>query len=257
MQINIECEYCGSVYNYSENHSCPNCAAVPGKDQITAARAAAKAEALGDPKPDSPASTGKLMRVLIKLIPVWIIIFFAALFIPDIKERSVERNAKSHLQTVDSPEFREHGLNEKFLFDGLINITVDDVYFAESPTAEALLPDGMKLLVIHISAEIAPGADQRDIGNYYDSDSYIEFGNGFQRPMTYSALRVFPETFSQQMFNFFSMKYYDSRDGNFCFLVDKDTEEFTFCIDETHTEGYVRQLDCIHRIKFSITEEAE
>ena len=260
MQINIECEYCGSVYDYSKNHSCPNCAAIPDKNQISAAKAAAKAEAQADSAVSTasePAPAGKFMKILIKLIPVWIIIIFASLWIPDIKEHSVENKARSNLQTVDSPEFTEHELNEEFLYDGLMNVTVDDVYFAKSSTAEALLPDNIKLLVVHINAAVAEGANQSDVGTYYNNDPYIESGESFRSPMSYSALRIFPDNFAQQMFNFSSMRYYDRRDGNFCFLVDKDTEEFTLCLEETHIEGYIRQLDCIHRIHFKVTEETE
>lgn len=44
MQIMIECEYCGSTYDFNENHTCPNCAAIPDKKAIAAAKAAVKAE---------------------------------------------------------------------------------------------------------------------------------------------------------------------------------------------------------------------
>lgn len=257
MQIHIECEYCGSVYDYSENHSCPNCAGVPSKKRITAAKAEAKAEAAEAHIAPAPVPAGRVMKVLIKLIPVWIVCIFVMLFIPDIKEHMAENTIREHLQTVDTPEFREHGLNEEFLYDGIMNVSVDDAYFANSSTADALIPENMKMLVVHISASVVDGADQRNMGNYYDNEPYIAFGKTFRRPLSYTALIVFPEIYSRNMFYFSSMRYYDSREGYFCFLVDKDAEEFALCLEETHTEGYVRQLDCVHRINFSITEEAE
>ena len=256
MSIHIDCEYCDSVYDYNENHSCPNCGAVPDKKQIAAAKAAAKAEAQADSAP-APVPVGKLMKLLIKLIPVWLIFIFIIVWIPGIKGRIAEITVKNHLQTIDTPRFIEHELDEEFLYDGLMDITVDDAYFAESPTAEALLPNDIKLLVVHITASAADGANQRDIGNYYNNDPYIESGKSLRRPLSYSALRIFPDIFAQQMFHFSSMRYYDRYEGYFCFLVDKDEEEFTFCLEETHTESHIRQLDCVHRVNFSITEEAE
>ena len=94
----IECKYCGSGYDYRENQSCPNCGAVPDKEQINAAKKEVRlaAKELEDLRLESQLKlaaaknaaavpkTGKFMRKLIKLIPLWVVIIFTVIWIPDI-----------------------------------------------------------------------------------------------------------------------------------------------------------------------------
>ena len=108
MQIMIECEYCGSLYDFNENHVCPNCAAVPNKKKVSAAKAAAKAEAKKAPEyavkldytKEKPPS-GMLMTIIVKLIPLWIFLIIGLTFVPEAVEKSMAKKAEKHLQVVD------------------------------------------------------------------------------------------------------------------------------------------------------------
>lgn len=153
MPLNIECNYCGSVYDYRENHSCPNCAAIPDKKQIDAAKAearlAAKAEAdakleaelkLAAAKNAVPVPhTGKFMRTLIKLIPLWIVVIFTVIWIPEILESSSNKNIAQNLQVIDEPNYAVHEMGESFVYDKIFTVTADEFFIAEGDAVSALL----------------------------------------------------------------------------------------------------------------------
>lgn len=261
MRINIECEYCGSVYDYEEHRVCPNCAAVPNKKIIADARAAAKAELKQMQQAQqaavpAAAPTGKLMRAIIKLVPLWIGIIVFSLFIPDITEKMTDGTAAEHLQTVAEPTYSDHGMGEEFLLDGIFSITADEAFWVESTAMAPLVPDGMKLLAVHIgfssSGEKAPNLEY-----YYSNDPYIYDGRTCREQIDGYALDSYPDLFAQNSYSLSSMEYSRNGDGYMCFFADEDAEEIYLCFEESRTEGYVRQLEYIHRIKLDITEREE
>lgn len=164
MPLTIECNYCGSVYDYKEHNSCPNCAAIPDKEQISAAKAeayaAAKAEAdaklaaelkLAAAKNAVPVPhTGKFMRTLIKLIPLWVAVIFTVIWIPGILKSVSNKNIVQSLQVIDEPNYAVHEMGESFVYDKIFTVTADEFFIVEGDAVNALLPDGFKLLVVHV-----------------------------------------------------------------------------------------------------------
>ncbi len=258
MRINIECEYCGSVYDYEEHRVCPNCAAVPNKKQIAEARAAAKAELKQAQQAVVPAAapTGKAMRTIIKLVPLWAAIIVFSLFIPDIAERSIDKTAVKSLQTVAEPAYNEHEMGEEFLLDEIFTINADKAFWAESTAINPIVPEGMRLLVVHInfssSGEKSPVSEY-----YYSNDPYIYDGRTCREQIDGYALESYPDFFAQNSYSLTSMDYSRNGDGYMCFFADESAEEIYLCFEESSIEGYVRQLEYIHRIKLDITERED
>ncbi len=257
MQIMIECEYCNSVYDYKENHSCPNCAAIPNKKQITAAKNAARSEMKSPyamPGTSVPApKTSKFMCAIVKLIPLWIAVIVICTFIPGIVENSIESNAVKHLQTIDEPKYEEHNMNEDFVYDGIINLNIDNAFFADSEIINALVPKDMSLLVIHINSSVNNSDDV--VNDYYNIEPYITNGE-YCRPMISStALNSCPDAFAQNIFRLSILRYRNASDGYMCFLVDNNSTEFSLCLEETTDVGYVRQLEYIHKISIAVERE--
>lgn len=266
--LTIECNYCGSVYDYKENHSCPNCAAIPDKAQINAAkneaRLAAKAEAdaklaaelkLAAAK-NAPAvqPTGKFMKKLIRLIPVWVVIIFAVIWIPGIVENNSYKTVAQNLQVIDEPNFVSHGLGESFVYDGIFNIAADEFFIAEGEAVKALLPEGFKLLAVHM---VMTSDGSGGYNNYYEIDPYITDGKVCRANVSPSTLRSLPDAFAQTAFYFSSAAYETERDGYLCFIVDEGMTSVDLCFEETHLQNNVRQLDCVHKITLDITEVTE
>ncbi|MCH5348563.1 MAG: hypothetical protein J1E40_04505 [Oscillospiraceae bacterium] len=261
MYIGIECEYCGSSYDYSESHTCPNCGAVPDKKQVIEAKRTAKEEEASHMEvfpayPAAPAPTGKLMRTLIKLIPVWIVLIVVMLFVPGIKETSDNKLIMESLRIIDSPEYTDHQIGDSFLYDNAFTVTVDDFFYSDSAAVDALLPEGYRLLVVHI---VYTYDGEETENNYYDVTPYITDGKICRAPVSSSALRSLPDVFAQNAFYFNSYRYDTYRNdteryGFLCFIVDEDTGSFDLCFEETHLSNYVRQLDCIHRVSIDAKE---
>lgn len=265
MTINIECSYCGSVYDYKEHHSCPNCAAIPDKAQINAAkneaRAAAKAEAdaklaaelkLAAAKNAVPVPpTGKFMRTLIKLIPVWIVIIFTVIWIPEILESISNKNVVQNLQIIDEPEYVVHEIGKSFVYDKIFTVTVDEFFIAEGDAVNALLPEGFKLLVVHIMTTSDGSEGEND---YYDIVTYVTDGKVCHANVSSYALRSLPDAYAQTPFYFYASRYDTERDGYMCFVIDEDMTDLDLCFEETHMQNYIKQLDCIHKIPIKLTE---
>ena len=262
MFIGIECEYCGSTYDYSENRSCPNCGAIPDKKQITDAKRAAKEEEASHMEvfPAYPqnvqtaptAPTGKFMRTLIKLIPLWIVLIVIMLFVPEIKEFSDNKLVMESLQTIDTPVYADHLPGEDFLYDKVFTVTVGGFFYADSAAVDALLPEGYKLLVVNVGY-LKENEDEAP-NDYYSITPYITDGKVCRDPVSSSALRSLPDEFAQTSFYFSSYRYETDRYGYLCFIVEEDTDHFDLCFEETHSENYIRQLDCIHRISIDTKE---
>ncbi len=263
MQIMIECEYCGSMYDFNENHTCPNCAAIPNKKRVAAAKAAAKAEkqqhssnsASATEKPPS----GMFMTVIVKLIPLWILLIIGLSFVPKIAEDSAAKNAMKNLKSVDEISYTAHSMNEAFLYDDKINLEIDDAFYAESEVVEALLPDGMKLLVIHLKGSI--DKDKYDSYNYDDYrriNPYITNGTICREKLGYSALNSIPEIYGTTTFSF-SNFYGSSRekDGYWCFIVDENDTDISLCIGDYTVENYALTLEEVHKIRITVAKEEE
>lgn len=259
LPLTVECGYCGSVYDFNEHRACPNCAAVPDKAQINAikkeARLAAKEllelQLAAAKNSATVPSAGKFMRLLIKLIPLWIIIIFTVIWIPDAVKSSVRKNVTENLQIIDEPVYSVHEIGETFVYDGIFKVTADEFFIADSEAVNALLPEDFKMLAVHISAESDGSGGTND---YYDIDPYIIDGEVCRAAVFASALKTLPDTFAQTPFYFYSSKYDVSKEGYLCFIVGEDTESVDLCFEETHTQGGVRQLDRIHKITVSTAE---
>lgn len=252
--LDIKCSYCDSVYDFREHKSCPNCAAVPDKEQINAAKAEAREARLAETAAAAAASvpkTGKFMRLLIKLIPVWAFLIFALLIISGAAQASARKNIIDGLQTVDTPSYVTHEMGEKFVFGKAFTVSADEAFIADSPAAAALLPEGFKLLAVHINAA-CDGSEK--LGYYGFEPVYISVGEVCRAPVSGSSLRSMPDAFAQTSFYFGSADYDYDRDGYLCFIVEDGVTEVELCFEDIHTEKGVRQLDCVHKISIDLTE---
>lgn len=255
----IECKYCGSGYDYRENSSCPNCGAVPDKAQINAVKKEAhlaekellELQLAAAKNAASVPATGKFMRLLIKLIPVWIVIIFTVIWIPGAVKSSARKNAVKNLQIIDEPAYSVHEIGETFVYDEIFKITADEFFIADSAAVNALLPEGFKLLAVHISASSDGSGGTND---YYDIDPYIIDGKVCRAAVFASALKTLPDTFAQTPFYFYSSKYDVNKEGYLCFIVGEDTESVDLCFEETHMQSGIRQLDCVHKITVNTAE---
>lgn len=245
LPLTIECNYCGSVYDFNEHRACPNCAAIPDKAQINAAKAEARNAAGTAPVP----TTGKFMRRLIKLIPVWIVIIFTLIWIPDIVKNSAQKNVVKSLQFIDEPVYSVHEIGETFVYDKIFNVTADEFFIADSEAINALLPEGFKMLAVHINAASDGSGGTND---YYDIEPYVMYGKICSEPISSSSMRNLPDAFAQTPFYFYSSKYSTEKDGYLCFIIGDDSSVVDLCFEETHIEGGVRQLDCIHKITIDL-----
>lgn len=245
--LTIECGYCNSVYDYREHKSCPNCGAVPDKKQVDAAYA--KAAEAASAERSAPNYTGKFMKKLIKLIPVWIVFIFIFIWIPDIKISSDEKKIVQNLQVIETPEYKEQQLGVPFIYDNFFEVTVDEFKIADSDAVKALLPEGYKLLTVHLTASSdGTGA----VNDYYDISPYIAVGNVCREPVSPSSMRSLPDIFASNSFYFTSSKYETLKDGYLCFIIEENTEALELCFEETHMKDNVRQLDLIHRINIDL-----
>ena len=271
MALFIECEYCGSVFDCEKESVCPNCTAAPDMERISAARKAeedkakalraevhaARMEELAARAKLTAAPTGKLMSKLIKLIPVWVIIILICGIVPAIVSASVSNAVRNSLQTIDSAEITEHEFGEDVSCGDMFNIAVDGAFFAESDAVKALLPENVKLLVVHISASSENIDRYSSIFNDYDREIYIGYGDKFAAPVSVYSLSALKDDFAQKRFYLSSLKYSNSESGYICYLVDEETEDISLYFDETHSDGYVQQLDRIHKIPLVISKEGE
>lgn len=258
MQIMIECEYCGSLYDFNENHTCPNCAAIPDKKKVAAAKAAAKAERKTNSSTtaEKPPS-GLFMTVIVKLIPLWIFLIIGLTFVPEMAERAVAKKATKNLHTIDEITYVGHSMNEKFLYDDKITLEIDDAFYGESDVVNALLPDGMKLLVIHIKGSV--DKDKYDSYNYNDYarvNPYITNGTICREKLGYTALNSIPEIYGTTTFtltNFYSFS--SEKDGYWCFIVDENETDLSLCIGDYTIDNYALNLEMVHKIDITVAKE--
>lgn len=260
MQIMIECEYCGSTYDFNENHTCPNCAAIPDKKAIAAAKAAVKAEQKLASKASQSAEkppSGIFITILVKLIPLWIILIVWLVYVPEMAEKSVAKKAVKNFQVVDEINYIEHSMEEEFLYDDKIVLEIDDAFYSESDVVNALLPEGMKLLVIHINGSIdADKYDANDYYNYYQVIPYITNGTVCRTKLSYSALNSIPEVYGTTYFslNHFN-KYSCKNDGYWCFIVNENDDDLKLCIGDYSTNNYALNIEKVHKIDITIAKE--
>ena len=255
MQINIECEYCGSLYDYNEHSCCPNCAAVPNKKQITAAKNTAKQQttAASAGKP-----TGRFMTFLIKCIPLWIFLIIFSAYIPEIAEKNMTKNASKSFQTVNEINYAEHSMNENFLYEDVLSLNVDDAYFADTVLVNELIPEDKRLLVVHINASVEDCNILEDADlDYYNISYYITNGEYCRSVVSSHSLDAVPDAFAQNFFSLSSCQYHKESDGFWCFIVDKDDTDFSLCIEEVYAENYSLHLDKVHKINIDINEKED
>lgn len=264
MQIMIECEYCGSLYDFNENHTCPNCAAVPDKKKVSAAKAAAKAEAKKAPEyavkleytTEKPPS-GLFITILVKLIPLWIFIIIGLTFVPAAFEKTLAKKTVNHLQVIDEISYIEHSMDEEFLYDDKINLEIDDAFYADSEVVNALLPEGMKLLVIHIKGSVDENKyDSYNYNDYARVNPYITDDTICREKLNYSALNSIPEIYGTTTFsltNFYT--YSKEKDGYWCFIVDENETDLSLCIGDYTVKNYALNLEKIHKIDITIAKE--
>lgn len=239
MQLNVQCEYCNSVYDCKTHSSCPNCGAAPNKEKMVDTETGTK--------------TGRFITFLIKCIPLWIALIFASTFIPDVVEKQMMKKAVSCIQTIDKLNFDEHKMNEKFIFDDVITLDIDEAYFAESKIIDAILPDDMQLLVLHINAS-TDDPDKVE-NNYYNLSLYITNGDYCRAAVSSSAISSCPDVFAHNDLYLSSMRYKACTDGYLCFIVGKDETEFSFCIEENSFKNGALQLEKVHKIAIDVTKE--
>ena len=257
MQIMIECEYCGSMYDFNENHTCPNCAAVPNKKKVAAAKAVAKAEIKSEKLSDEKPPSSMLITILVKLIPLWIFLIIGLTFVPEAFEKSMAKKTEKNLQVIDKVSYIEHSMNEEFLYDEKINLNVDDAFYADNEVVNALLPEGMRLLVVHIKGSI--DKDKYDSYNYNDYarvNPYISNGTICREKLGYSALNSIPEIYGTTTFslsNFYSFS--KEKDGYWCYIVDENDTNISLCIGDYTITNYALNLEKIHRIDITIAKE--
>ena len=266
MQIMIECEYCGSLFDFNENHSCPNCAAVPDKKKVAAAKAAAKAESKKVPEyavkldtvGEKPPS-GMFITVIVKLIPLWIFLIIFSSLVPAMAEKSLTKKIYKNLQVIEEVSYVDHSMNEDFIYDNKMTLNVDDAFYAESEIVKALLPEGMKLLVVHIKGSL----NENEFENYNYSDysrvnPYITNGTICREKLSYSALNSIPEVYGTTTFNF--TNFYGSlreKDGYWCFIVDENDTDISLCFGDYRIDDYALSLEEIHRINIVVSKEGE
>ncbi len=262
MQIIIECEYCGSIYDFNENRSCPNCAAIPDKKKVTAAKSQAKKQSAELASKDNGDSvkrpSSKLMTIIVKLIPLWIFIILALPLVSTAIEEKINKSIVSELNVVDELTFEEHSMDEEFWYDDKIKLTFDEAYYSDNEIIKTMLPDDKKLLVIHLSGTID---DINDIDDDYFSymrfsiiNPYITNGEYCRKALTYSALEVIPEVYANNIFAFTNFKYNTTRDGYWCFIVDSDDTEVALCLNDISYENYVLDIDVVHKVIIPINE---
>lgn len=267
MQINIECEYCGSLYDFNENHTCPNCAAIPDKKIVSAAKAAAKAEAKAEKQQytsetavdlEKPPS-GMFITILVKLIPLWIFLIIGLTFIPEMKENEVSREAVKNLQVIDKLDYVEHNMNEEFLYDKKITLSIDDAFYSESEVVKALLPEDKKLLVIHLNGSIDEyNYNDYSYDSYYNVIPYITNGEFCREKMGYSALNSIPEIYGNTTFSFTNFSSYSlKKDGYWCFIVDENATDLSLCIGDFNIKNYALQLEKVHKIDIVVEKEEQ
>lgn len=253
MSINIECEYCGSVYDFREHRTCPSCAAVPSKEQISAARAAAKSEANNNrTETVRVVYISRFMHIAVKLIPVCIAVILVSALIPVIAKNSINSSIARNYQTVDEPNYIDHQLNEAFEFDGVMTLTITEAFISDSERVNTLIPDGMELLVVHVECS-SPGKGL-SFNGYYDRAPYINSGYYCRTALSGSALNSCSEVYAQNTFYLSSANYTKENDGYMCFLIDEGDRKFDLCFDEISVKGYAKQLDGIDRIKLDVSE---
>lgn len=253
MQINIECEYCGSVYDFSKHRSCPNCAAVPSKDQVAAARATAEAEMNSGTGSVQVVYTSRFMNIAVKLIPVCIALVLISALIPVIAENSLESSIAKNYQTVDEPVYNDFKLNESFVFDGKMTLTITEAFISDSERIQAILPDGTELLVVHVECSVSQKGGSF-FQNYYNRTPYIDNGQYCRTYISNSALSSCPEAYAQNIFTLSAANYSSESDGYMCFPIDEGDRQFDLCFEEISVKGHARQLDSIDRIVIDVSD---
>ncbi|MDE6598734.1 MAG: hypothetical protein K2K34_01470 [Oscillospiraceae bacterium] len=255
MQINIECEYCGSVYDFSKHRTCPGCAAVPSKEQVSAARAAAKAEMSENKGTETVrvVYTSRFMNVVVKLIPVCIAVILISALMPVIAEKNIDSSIAKNYQTVDEPVYNDFQLNEPFVFDDVMTLTVTEAFISDSERIQAILPDGTELLVVHVECSVSQTGSS-SFRNYYNRTPYIDNGEYCRTYVSHSSLSSCPEVYAQNVFSLSSANYSNASDGYMCFVVNEGDSQFDLCFEEISVKGYAQQLDGIDRIRIDVSD---
>lgn len=254
MQLNIECEYCGSVYDFSKHRTCPNCAAVPSREQVAAARAAAKAEMNSGTEAVRTVGTSRFMVIAVKLIPVCIALILISALVPFIAEKNLKSSMAANYQTVDEPVFNDFGLNEPFVYDGTMTLTVTEAFVSDSERIQAILPDGTELLVVHVECSVPQQTGGSYFQSYYNRTPYIDNGEYCRSYVSSSALSSCPEVYAQNVFSLSSANYSKESDGYMCFLIDEGDRLFDLCFEEISVKGHAKQLDSIDRIVIDVSD---
>lgn len=252
MSINIECEYCGSVYDFSEHRSCPNCAAVPSRERVSAARAAAKAETNNRTETVRVVYTSRFMNIAVKLIPVSIAVILISALLPFITNMNINSSIAKNYQIVDEPDYIDHQLNEAFEFDGAMTLTITEAFISDSERINTIIPDGMELLVVHV--ECSSAGDGLSFSGYYNRAPYINSGTYCRTALSSSALSSCSEVYAQNTFYLSSANYTKEIDGYMCFPIDEGDRQFDLCFEDISVKGYAKQLDGIDRIKLDVSE---
>ncbi len=255
MQIMIECEYCGSIYDFSESHTCPNCAAIPDKKKVAIAKAEAKKSAQPTVKNQKPPSS-QFMTIIVKLVPLWIFLIIAFPIIAVGIENKAAENAVQHLNVVDELTYEEHVIGEDFWYEDMVMLNIDDAFYSDSEVVNTLLPDDKKLLVVHVKGSVEEIDDDYFSYTRFSSvNPYVTNGEYCRSHLTYSSLDTVSEVYATNIFSFTNFSEYNmTRDGYWCFIVDSDDTEVSLCINDISVENKTLDIDLVHRILIPITE---
>lgn len=269
MQIDIRCEYCGVEYDYKINKICPHCGGVPSgthateakKQALALARAARAREAESAAAANVPAAgpaaaaapTGRFMRCLIKLLPVWLLIIVLSFIIPAAAQHAVSRSAAANLQEIHELPFVDYAMGEQITI-GIYDLTVMSAKLVNDSRICDILPEGYALLAVRMSGTAGSFLYEDYLASFgsYNNTPYVTDGSTCYRRVDDYALKSYDDSFAQNPFTFFSLGPGDPSNGYMCYIVKADFDHLYLCLEEFETLYHTKHLTRVNRVRLEI-----
>ena len=237
----MKCFQCGKRFDYRKNSGiCPRCGSFNWKEQGEKETGGAATDTGG-----KGTTAFLIFSIAVFLISAFGVAAFSVLY-----EEKVEMEFKQEILETEA-ERKEHVMGEAFSFQDM-QLTVEEVRILEEEQGGTpKCPEGMKLAAVRLSGE---SDGKRTDGNRL-SDAYVQYGGGSYRQMENGRFEtVYGSWYSLHLFD--SCELWDQREGEgwIVFLVDKDTEEFTLCLEERADVNLV-VIRAVHAIPVWLEED--
>lgn len=176
---------------------------------------------------------------------IFLLVFIGGTLMVGVYTDKQEENVQREFMEASVPVL-EHEAGEAFACQNLM-IRVTEAYVL-ADEGELDMPEGKKLVAVHLEG-IGDGSweDENRL-----SDAYIYAGGGYYRCIPSYEYEPYGAMYGCPGLDDFAFYGQEKGEGWIGFLLDKEEDEFVFCLEARFGEGRL-QLDGIHKVKLKIT----